>query len=116
MRQLAWLRSCRSKKDEAVPGPQGDSDSWRVRFLLIWLVFPVALTLMLSLARPLFLGRYFIFCLPALVILAAAGLAKLRSTVAAGRDAGVMLLLSLQGTFSYYDHDFDLSAMVPKRP
>ena len=88
--------------------PQGDSDSWRVRFLLIWLVCPVALILMLSLARPLFLGRYFIFCLPPLVILAAAGLAKLRSTWLLGVALGIMLLLSLQGTFSYYDHDFDL--------
>ncbi len=87
---------------------QGDSDSWRVRFLLIWLVCPVTLILILSLARPLFLGRYFIFCLPPLVILAAAGLAKLRSTWLLGVVLGIMLLLSLQGTFSYYDHDFDL--------
>lgn len=88
--------------------PQAKADSWSIRFLLIWLVFPVALTLLLSLARPLFLGRYFIFCLPALVILAAAGLAKLRPAWLLGVGLGVMLLLSLQGTCSYYDHDFDL--------
>jgi mannosyltransferase len=87
---------------------EAESDGWSVRFLLIWLLFPVVLTLLLSLARPLFLGRYFIFCLPALVILAAAGLAKLRSTWLLGAALGVTLLLSLQGTFSYYDHDFDL--------
>ena len=82
-------------------------DIWRFRFLLIWLVFPVALTLALSLVRPIFLGRYFIFCLPALVILAAAGLAKLRFPWLMGA-LGAMILLSLHGTFSYYDHDFDL--------
>ncbi len=87
---------------------QAKADSWSIRFLLIWLLFPPALILMLSLARPLFLGRYFIFCLPPLVILAAAGLAKLRSTGLLGVALGIMLLLSLQGTFSYYDHDFDL--------
>ncbi|HVR22257.1 MAG TPA: hypothetical protein VMU26_02965 [Candidatus Polarisedimenticolia bacterium] len=85
-----------------------DWDLWRLRFLLVWLLFPVALTLLLSLARPLFLGRYFIFCLPALVILAAAGLARLRGIWPIGMALAVMLLLSLQGVFSYYDHDFDL--------
>jgi len=84
------------------------ADSWSVRFLLIWLLFPVVLILLLSLARPLFLGRYFIFCLPALIILAAAGLAKLRPVWLLGVVLAIMLLLSLQGTFSYYDHDFDL--------
>ena len=87
---------------------EGDWAVWRLRFLLVWLLFPVALTLLLSLARPLFLGRYFIFCLPALVILAAAGLARLRGTWLIGMTLAVMLLLSLHGAFSYYNHDFDL--------
>jgi mannosyltransferase len=81
---------------------------WRLRFLLIWLILPATFTVMLSMARPIFLGRYFIFCLPALVILAAAGLASLRSKMLLGAGLAAMLLLSLQGTFSYYDHDFDL--------
>jgi len=81
---------------------------WRLRFLLIWLLFPVALTLLLSLARPIFLGRYFIFCLPALMILASAGLAKLPRSWLMAASLAAMLLLSLQGTLSYYDHDFDL--------
>ena len=83
-------------------------DVWRLRFLLIWLVVPVGVTLLLSLARPIFLGRYFIFCLPALVILAAAGLAKLRSPLLLAASLAAILLLSLQGTLLYYDHDFDL--------
>jgi hypothetical protein len=81
---------------------------WRLRFLSIWLVLPVALSVLLSLARPIFLGRYFIFCLPPLAILAAAGLRKLRSAWLLGVCLTAMLLLSLQGTFSYYDRDFDL--------
>jgi len=85
-----------------------DWDVWRLRFLLIWLMFPVGLTLLLSLVRPLFLGRYFIFCLPALAILAASGLAKLRPAWLLAVTLTAMLLLSLQGTLSYYDHDFDL--------
>ena len=84
------------------------SDGWTVRLLLIWLFFPVTLIFLLSLARPLFLGRYFIFCLPALIILAAAGLARLRPSWLLAMSLAAILLLSLQGTFSYYDHDFDL--------
>jgi mannosyltransferase len=81
---------------------------WRVQFLLVWLLFPIALTLLLSLARPVFLGRYFIFSLPALIVLAAAGLANLRRMWIVAICLAAMLLLSLQGTLSYYDHDFDL--------
>jgi mannosyltransferase len=85
-----------------------DWDVWRHQFLLIWLLFPVALTVMLSWARPVFLARYFVFCLPALIILAAAGLANLRRAWMAAICLATMLLFSLQGTLSYYDHDFDL--------
>jgi mannosyltransferase len=81
---------------------------WRFQFLLIWLLFPVALTLLLSIARPVFLARYLIFCLPALIILAAAGLASLRKTWMLAVCLAAVLLLSLQGTLSYYNHDFDL--------
>ena len=98
------MKRFRTEADRA----ETDWDVWRLRFLLVWLFFPVALTLLLSLARPLFLGRYFIFCLPALVILAAAGLARLRGIWLIGMTLAAMLLLSLHGAFSYYDHDFDL--------
>ena len=83
-------------------------DVWRFQFLLMWLFFPVLLTLLLSLARPVFLARYLFFCLPALIILAAAGLASLRKAWMVGVCLTAALLLSLQGTLSYYDHDFDL--------
>jgi uncharacterized membrane protein len=82
-------------------------EAWRCQFLLIWLFFPAILTVLLSFARPLFLARYFIFCLPALIILAAAGLTMLRTWLL-GVGLAAMLAISLQGTLSYYDHDFDL--------
>jgi len=87
---------------------QSDWEVWRLQFLLIWLLVPVALAVLLSLARPVFLGRYFIFCLPALIILAAAGLANLRKTWMFAVCLAAMLLLSLEGTLRYYDHDFDV--------
>ncbi len=84
------------------------SDLWARQFLMVWLLLPVVITLVLSLARPIFLGRYFIFCLPPLIILAAAGLARLRSTWLLALSLAAMLLLSMRGTLRYYDHDFDL--------
>jgi hypothetical protein len=77
-----------------------------VQLLLIWLFVPVALTVLLSLLRPVFLGRYLIFCLPALLILVAAGLARLRPAWRLAALSGI-LLLGLQGVFFVYGHDFD---------
>jgi len=80
---------------------------WRSQFLLIWLFFPVALTVLLSFARPIFLGRYMIFCLPALLILVAAGVARLRQSWLLAAALVGILLLCAQGVFFVYDHDFD---------
>lgn len=89
-------------------GVSASWNSWRYQFLLIWLLFPVALTLLLSLARALFYGRYLVFCLPPFIILAAAGLSRLRRNWQLGAALAGVLLLSVQGTLSYYNHDFDL--------
>lgn len=82
-------------------------DIWRLQFLLLWFLLPILLTVVLSFARPVFLPRYMIFCLPALVILAAAGLERLHRPWMLGAALAVMLLLSLQGVFFVYGHDFD---------
>lgn len=82
-------------------------DVWRTQFLLIWLVFPVVLTVLLSFARPVFLARYMIFCLPPLVILGAAGLARLRHCWILAAVVALMLWLCLGGVFFVYGHDFD---------
>ena len=79
---------------------------WRCQFLLVWLLFPVVLTVLLSFARPVFLARYMIFCLPALLILVAAGLARLNRWLLPPALV-VILLLGLQGIAFVYGHDFD---------
>ncbi len=84
-----------------------DWDTWRIQFLLTWLLFPVLLTVLLSFARPVFLGRYMIFCLPALLILAAAGLARIRQSWLMGAALAGMLLLGGRGILFVYGHDFD---------
>ncbi|HZC22958.1 MAG TPA: glycosyltransferase family 39 protein, partial [Candidatus Binatia bacterium] len=80
---------------------------WRCQFLLTWLLFPVLLTALLSFARPVFLARYMIFCLPAFLILAAAGLARLRQAWLLGSAWAAILVLSCQAISFVYAHDFD---------
>jgi mannosyltransferase len=88
--------------------PRVSWDSWRYRFLLCWLLFPVLFTLALSLVKPLFVARYFIFCLPSLLLLVACGLARLRSNWLIAASLSVMLILSLRGTAGYYKQDIDI--------
>jgi mannosyltransferase len=83
-------------------------DSWRYLFLLSWLLVPVVITLAFSLIRPVFLPRYMLTCVTPLVLLAGAGLARLRPRWVAGILVIAMLALSVRGTWAYYRADFDL--------
>jgi mannosyltransferase len=87
--------------------PDRNWETRRIQFLLIWLFFPVGLTVLLSFGRPVFLGRYMIFCLPALLILVAAGLARLRQSWLLGTVLAGILLLCSQGILFVYGHDYD---------
>jgi hypothetical protein len=81
---------------------------WRYGLLFSWLALPMPMVLAGSLARPMFVGRYLIGSLPALMLLSAAGICRLRP--AALRVAVVVILgfLSLRGVAAYYQRDFDL--------
>ncbi len=82
--------------------------SWRYLFLLSWLGVPVAITLAFSFIRPVFLPRYMLTCVAPLVLLAAAGLTRLRPRSLAGILVIAMMALSVRGTWAYYRADFDL--------
>jgi mannosyltransferase len=84
-----------------------DRGVWRVQFLLVWLFFPVVLTALLSFARPVFLGRYLIFCLPAFLILNAAGLSRIRNFRLLFVALAITLSLAGQGVLYIYGNDFD---------
>lgn len=83
-------------------------DIWRYRFLLCWLLFPLLFTLGLSLIKPLFVPRYFIFCLPALLLLAAYGITRLRRAALTAPALLLVLILSFRGTAGYYQQDLDI--------
>jgi hypothetical protein len=81
---------------------------WRYRFLVCWLLFPILLTLLLSLIKSLFVPRYFIFCLPAFLLLVARGITRLRSAWLAAPVLLFVLILSLRGDVGYYKQDLDI--------
>lgn len=85
----------------------GKWEKWRVHFLFLWILFPVVLTLLLSFARPVFLPRYMIFCLPALLILTAAGLGSAPPKWLGAVLVGGTLILSARMIPYVYSHDFD---------
>jgi hypothetical protein len=82
-------------------------DTWRDEFLLLWIFVPLLLTLAVSLVKPLFVPRYFIFCLPALLLLLARGITRLHSWLAVPAIS-LLLILSLGGTSGYYRQDLDI--------
>jgi mannosyltransferase len=83
-------------------------ESWRHRYLLLWLVFPVGFIFVISQLKPFFLTRYFIFTLPALVLLACSGLARLRPRWLLAGALALFTIFSLRGIFSFYERDFDI--------
>ena len=85
----------------------GKWETWRVHFLFAWLLFPPMLTILLSLARPVFLPRYMIFCLPALLILTAAGLTSIPPKWLGAVLVAGTLALSMRMIPYVYGHDFD---------
>jgi mannosyltransferase len=88
--------------------PRVPWEVWRYRFLACWLFSPILLTLALSLVKPLFVARYFIFCLPPLALLVACGISRLRSVWLMAPAFLLVLILSLQGTSGYYKQDLDI--------
>jgi prepilin signal peptidase PulO-like enzyme (type II secretory pathway) len=65
------------------------------------------MTAAISPLKPMFVSRYFIFCLPAFVLLLAAGLNMIRPKWLLAVIMAAMLALSLRGVASYYRTGFD---------
>ena len=82
-------------------------EAWRVQFLAVWLLFPILITLLLSVAKPVFYPRYMIFCLPPLLILFAFALASLPSRWIRATAVCAVLVLSARMIPFVYAHDFE---------
>lgn len=83
-----------------------ERERWMAAFLALWLILPPALTLALSAIKPLFFPRYMVMCVPALVLLAARGIATVLAAPGLRRPAAAaalatLLSLSAWGTDHY---------------
>ena len=82
-------------------------DQWRYVLVAIWLLFPIMAVFLISQWKPCFLARYFIFTLPALALLASAGIARLSSRWLIGAALLLFAAWSLPGVDSLYQKDLD---------
>jgi mannosyltransferase len=85
----------------------GTPEVWGSAFVWMWLVLPVAMTVAVSLLKPMFVSRYLIFCLPAFVLLVAVGLSVIRPRWLMAALLLGMVALSLRGVGAYYRTGFD---------
>jgi 4-amino-4-deoxy-L-arabinose transferase-like glycosyltransferase len=82
---------------------------WRYALLLCWLIVPFAITLIVSILKPVFLPRYLAMTLPALILAVAVGLTSLRRWWAYMPVLAVIAYLGVGGIRSYYQKDFDVA-------
>jgi len=80
-------------------------------YLLVasWWLVPWLVTLPIAMIKPVFLPRYLIITLPAVVLFAAAGLDQLRKIRLTILLVPLIAWFSATGIQSFYAHDFDLS-------
>jgi hypothetical protein len=98
---LALARLIRS------PERAGRQAVWGEAFVWMWLVLPIAITTVISLFKPMFVSRYFIFCLPGFVLLVATGLSTIRPRWLLAAALVAIMALSLRGVAEYYRTGFD---------
>jgi mannosyltransferase len=100
---FAALGACRARRrGERV------SEAWGYALLFSWLVVPFALVMTISLVKPIFVLRFLSFCLPALLLLVAVGISRLRPAPLAWALCAAISVCSLLGDRTYYRYDFDL--------
>ena len=68
----------------------GRDDFWRGMLIVLWAILPVAIVTLVSLLHPMFLQRYMIFSLPAMMLLAGLGVSVLDRW-----HAGIVLAIAL---------------------
>jgi hypothetical protein len=86
--------------------PNRHASRWPCWFVLSWLVVPIAVTILASTVRPLLVERFLAICIPASVLLAAAGFEFLlvRHRMIAGAVLLLLLLYSARSLRFFYAH------------
>ena len=78
---------------------------WRYALLLCWLFIPILSIYLVSMFKPAFIDRYMFASLPALVLLAVAGLSSFRFRILSLIATSLLILLSLHAVFYVYYPD-----------
>jgi mannosyltransferase len=78
---------------------------WPVGFVAACLFVPLVLSFLASIARPMFLPRYLIICLPFLVLIGAAGLTRLRPPVLARGLVVLLAFVSVARLLGFYQRE-----------
>ena len=82
---------------------------WRVWLLLGWFTVPIVVTLTVSLVKPVFVARYMNICLPALVLMVAAGIMSFKKCWLCIPLMVATCWSAVGGVRGYYMRDFDLA-------
>ncbi|HKW66557.1 MAG TPA: glycosyltransferase family 39 protein [Terriglobales bacterium] len=90
-----------------LPERAGRQAVWGEALVWMWLVLPLAITTVISIFKPMFVSRYFIFCLPAFLLLVATGLSIIRPRWLLAPVLLATMALSLRGVAEYYRTGFD---------
>jgi mannosyltransferase len=78
-------------------------DRWRMALMLCWLLVPALVAYAVSFAKPVFQPRFLIVSLVPLVMLVAAGLARIRSRAAFAGVLALAAVLAGQSVRAWYD-------------
>ena len=88
------------------PHQRGEYELWGHLFVALWILAPLAVTVVFSwVVRPVFVSRYLIISLPALALLAGAGISRLKRPWLQAAILLVMLCLSARAiSLLYFEH------------
>jgi len=87
------------RRGSAAPSISG---AWQIGFLASWLLVPLGVGLIVSVVRPIFVPRFFIVSLPPLVLLAAAGISRIRPQPMLRVALLLVVVLAARGVIRYH--------------
>jgi mannosyltransferase len=86
----------------AVARAVGDRTRWRTGIVAVWLVLPVVVAFSFSFVQPVFRPYYLLVVLPALMLLAGAGLARLPGRILGVAALGALAFVSADRLSAWY--------------